>query len=148
MDEREFAVSLRLRDGYRFDVDFLREDVPALTLDEPAPLGGDAGPNAVRVLGAAVGNCLAASLLFCLRRSRIEVEELGVDVAGTVIRNERGRFRIGELRVTLHPDLAASDLERAQRCLEIYEDFCIVTQSVRDGLDIQVRVEPRVGAGA
>ena len=38
------------------------------------------------------------------------------------------------------PELAATVLGR---CLEIFEDFCIVTQSVRAGLDVQVEVVPQ-----
>lgn len=140
MADREFAVTLDLKDGYRFDVDFQQEGVPGLVMDEPDPLGAGAGPNAVRVLGAAIGNCLGASLLFCLRRSHIEVGSLRVDVTGTVVRNEAGRYRVGEVRVKLHPDVAAADVEGMGRCLDLFEDFCIVTQSVRDGVAVQVEV--------
>jgi uncharacterized OsmC-like protein len=139
--EKEFNLTLRLEDGYRFEVDFDDVDAAPLVVDEPAPLGEGTGPNAARLLGAAIGNCLAASLLFCLRRARVEVGELRVDVSGTLARNERGRFRIAGVRVRLHPDVAAADQPRIERCLDIYEDFCIVTQSVRDGFDIDVAVE-------
>ena len=30
-----------------------------------------------------------------------------------------------------------------QKCLGMFEDFCVVTQSVRDGLDVEVKVEPQ-----
>jgi len=33
------------------------------------------------------------------------------------------------------------DRERMNRCLEIFEDFCLVTQSVRKGIDVQVDVQ-------
>jgi len=141
-EDRRFDVALRLDDGYRFSADLGNPDWPALVLDEPEPLGGEEGPNAARVLGAAIGNCLAASLLYCLRRARVEVRDLRVEVTGEIVRNERGRLRMGDVRVKLHPDVAEEDVPRMARCLEVFEDFCIVTQSVRAGLDVQVQVEP------
>lgn len=69
----EVTVTLDLKDGYRFLVDFGLPGVTPLVMDEPEPLGEDAGPNAARVLAAAVANCLSASLLFCLRRARVRV---------------------------------------------------------------------------
>jgi hypothetical protein len=29
-----------------------------------------------------------------------------------------------------------------QRCLELFEEFCVVTQSVRAGIEVDVVVEP------
>jgi len=116
-------------------------------LDEPPPLGEGAGPNAARLVAAAVGNCLAASLLYCLQRARAEVDELTVSVSGTLCRNEEGRLRIGSLTVELRPALA--DGEAAlQRCLPLFERFCVVTESVRQGIPVSVRVGGReVGGG-
>lgn len=145
MDDKRFSVTLSLVDGYRFAADFGLAGVPPLQLDEPAPLGAGHGPNAARVLAAAIGNCLAASLLYCLRRSRIEVQGVDARVEGEMVRNARGRLRIGPLQVTLEPRVPADQRERMGRCLELFEDFCMVTQSVRDGLDVAVNV---VGAEA
>lgn len=33
------------------------------------------------------------------------------------------------------------DRERMKRCLDIFEDFCIVTQSVRKGVDVKVELQ-------
>jgi len=38
-------------------------------MDEPEPMGGNSGPNACKVLAATIGNCLTASLLFCLQKA-------------------------------------------------------------------------------
>jgi len=137
-----FALTLTLQDGYAFTVDFGHEGMPDLEVDEPPPLGAGRGPNAARLLAAAVGNCLGASLLYCLRRSKIEVHGLRTEVEGTFVRNERGRMRIGEIRVTLAPDVTPEQRERMGRCLELFEDFCIVTESVRHGIKVEVAVEP------
>jgi organic hydroperoxide reductase OsmC/OhrA len=63
-------------------------------------------------------------------------------VAGTLVRDDHGRLRVGGLAVRLHPHVAAEDTDRLTRCLSLFEDFCIVTQSVRRGVDVQVSVEP------
>lgn len=141
MADERFALTLTLREGFQFAAAFDDPNVPELVLDEPPPLGEGRGPNAARILAAAVGNCLGASLLFCLRRARIEVRELRVGVEGALVRNERGRLRIGEIRVQLQPEVPAEQRARMGRCLDIFEDFCIVTESVRRGIDVRVAVE-------
>jgi organic hydroperoxide reductase OsmC/OhrA len=146
MDSHTFGVSLTLLDGYRFRADFGMEGVPPIELDEPPPLGAAAGPNPARLLAAAVGNCLAASLLYCLKRAHIDVQQLEATVDGTMMRNEHGRLRIGSLDVRLTPVVPSGQQERTARCLELFEDFCVVTQSVRSGLDVNVDVRPTAPA--
>ena len=140
------TVRIRLETGYRFQVD-LGEEFPALLMDEPAPLGEGSGPNAAAVLAASVGNCLSASLLFCLRKARLEVRGLTTEVEITRERKERGRMRIGGMRVVLHPDVAPGGEGRVARCLELFEDFCVVTESVRSGVDVDVDVDLGPGPG-
>lgn len=140
-DERTHHVSLSLESGYQFDATFAGlEGAPPMRLDESPPLGEGRGPNAAALLGAAVGNCLAASLLFCLKRSRTDVAglEAGVDV--TVTRNADGRFRVTGISVTLDPAVGAQDAASLSRCEGLFEDFCIVTESVRAGIPVQVQV--------
>ena len=142
MSEKEFAVDLVLEEGYRFRVDFGEERIPDLLVDETPPLGAGEGPNPVRLLAAAVGDCMSASLKFCLARSRIELRGLHTRVEGTLVRNDAGRLRVGELRVRLEPVVDPEHRERMGRCLEIFEDFCIVGQSVRQGVQLAVEVTP------
>ena len=140
--EDGFSIGLRLRENYVQVVDFDLTAVTPLVVDETAPLGWEEGPDPKRLLGAAVGGCLGASLLFCLRKAHIEVHNLRTTVEGTVVRNEHGRLRIAGLRVLLHPDVHAADRDRMARCQSLFEDFCVVTESVRHGIPVDVRVEP------
>jgi len=138
-EEAEFSLELELLHDYSFRVRF-DWDTPALVLDEPEPLGGETGPNASRLLAAAVGNCLSASLLFCLHKAHVPPEAVTTRVRGTLARNERGRLRIGALSVAL--DLAGleADARALQRCLGLFEDYCVVTASVREGIPVDVQV--------
>lgn len=142
MTHDTFEATLERTEGFQFTVEFDHAEAAALTMDEPPPLGAGAGPNAARVLSAAIGHCLSASALFCLAKARIDVKEMRTVVRGHLVRDERGRLRIGGISVHLHPHVAPADRERLGRCLELFEDFCVVTQSVRRGIDVQVAVEP------
>jgi uncharacterized OsmC-like protein len=137
----EFEITLEQLDNYEFRVRFDKEHHPELMLDEPAPLGGDRAPNAARLLAAAIGNCLSASLLFCAGKSRVPLGPVRTRVRATVARNERGRLRIAGVQVEIDPQFAAGGADKAARCLEVFEDYCLVTQSVRKGIPIEVTVK-------
>ncbi len=141
-EDHRLSVSLKLQEAYRFSGDFGVPGAPLVTLDEEAPLGSGAGPNPARVLALAIANCLSSSLLFCLRKARIEVAGMTTSVEGEMARNERGRLRVSRIDVTLLPQVAADDEPRMRRCLEIFEDFCPVTAAVRQGLEVNVTVTP------
>jgi uncharacterized OsmC-like protein len=142
----EVEVALTLQDGYRFEADFLQPGVPVLLLDEPEPLGEGRGPNATRLLAAAVGNCLSASALFCLRKARVPVTGMRTGVRATLARNEAGRIRVAGIRVSIEADVPDEDKARSARCIDLFEDFCLVTESVRAGVPVDVEVE--IGAAA
>jgi len=94
------------------------------------------------MLSGAVGHCLSASLLFCLQKSRIPVKHVSTKVHATLARNEAGRWRVKDIKVDIKADpVNEEDRERMKRCLDIFEDFCIVTQSVRNGIDVQAAVQ-------
>lgn len=143
--ETTFDIELRLEEGYRFTVDF-GDGIPTLLVDEPPPLGEGAGPNPSRLLAAAVANCLAASALFCLRKARVEVTGMKAHARARLARDLGGRLRVETVAVTLEPEVA--DAGRLDRCLDLFEDFCIVTQSVRNGFDVEVEVNPASSASS
>lgn len=143
-DSKKVTVSLERLEDFQFRVTF-DEDMAELLMDEPEPLGEGEGPNASAVLSAAIGNCLSASLLFCLQKSRVETRDLRTDVTTTVDRNERGRLRVQGTEVEILADVPEDDRGKLERCLGMFEDFCIVTQAVRHGFDVQVTVVDEKG---
>lgn len=139
-EEKTFTVTLERVEGYKIDANFDLEGVKPLRMDEPPPLGEGSAPNASRVLAAAMGDCLSASLLFCLQRSRVEVHGLKTVVNGKLTRNEKGRWRITEISVDIKPEFAPENAAQLQRCQELFEDFCIVSKSVEQGISLKVNV--------
>ena len=134
------STKLKLRKGFEFKVAFDVADVPELVVDEIRPIGESAGPNPTRLLSAAVGHCLSSSLLFCLRKARINVKDLETEVKANVVRNEEGYLRVRSLDVHIRLDVNEDDKSRVDRCLGIFENYCTVTQSVRKGLDVKLTI--------
>lgn len=134
-------VTVTRTEGFTFDVAF--DAAPAasrLVMDEPAPLGRSTGPNAADLLCGAVANCLAASLLMCLQKSRADITALSASATARIERNERGRLRIVGIDVEITPALAPDDASKLDRCLGLFEDFCLVTASIRQGIPVNVHV--------
>jgi uncharacterized OsmC-like protein len=136
----QFDLRVEQISGFEFRVKFDKEQFAPLMMDEPAPLGHDGAPNAARVLAAAIGNCLSASLVFCLKKANVTAQNVAADVHVEIVRNEQKRLRVGKVDVTIHSGLPA-DHPAIQGCLSTFEDFCIVTQSVRHGIEVNVTVK-------
>jgi organic hydroperoxide reductase OsmC/OhrA len=139
--EKQFDITLRRLENFQFDAEFDGDKMANLLFDEPSPLGEDEGPNAARVLGAAVGNCLSASLLFCLKKARVTVDDMRTEVHGVVGRNENNRLRVTRLDVKIDATIPPEDQSRVDRCLKVFEDFCVVSGAVRQGVEINVEVD-------
>ena len=143
-DTQQFTFTLEQRDDFAFLIRF-DKNIPPLLADEPPPLGKDAGPNPSRLLAASVANCLSASLLFALRKFKNNPGQIVSTVTAHMERNEEKRLRVGSVEVMIQVASPADSLEHLDRVLDQFEDFCVVTQSVRSGFPVSVTV--RDGAG-
>ena len=139
MNEKIHA-HLSHKGGYRFDITFDELRGVELHMDEPKPVGTSEGPSAAMMLSSAVGHCLASSLMFCMEKSRGNVKDIGADVETSLTRNDKGRWRVAGIKVNMKVDVNDIDKEKLERCKGIFEDFCIVTASVREGVKIDVEV--------
>jgi uncharacterized OsmC-like protein len=137
----EFTISMEQTEDFEFRVRFDKPHHAELAMDEPAPLGKDSAPNAARILAAAIGNCLSASLLFCARKAKAPLGPIQTRVTTRIARNEKGRLRIAGVEVEIDPRVPSEEKEKALRCLSIFEDYCLVTQSVRQGIPVKVSVK-------
>lgn len=141
----ELQVELQQEEGFRFEVRFGDEAWSPLHTDEPPPLGQGTGPNPSRLLAAAVANCLAASLLFAMRKFKNDPAPLHATATLKLARNADNRLRVGRVAVELQLGVPAAQLQQLDRILGQFEDFCVVTQSVRQAFPVDVRVLDSLG---
>lgn len=145
MTETQFTIELLQQANYRFETTFDNPAVPKLLTDEPEPLGSDSGPAPSRLLALAVANCLSASLLFAMRKFRYEPGPLRSVATTTLGRNAQQRWRITNIEVDIYLARPAAEFASLDRVLAQFEDFCVVTQSVREGIPVAVRVVDSCG---
>ena len=130
--------------GFEFRVRF-GPAMQELVMDEAPPLGNDAGPGASSVLGAAIANCLTASLLLCLNKSHVALKGMRTRVEVTTGRNDKGRMRVHGANARIQLDLGGEDPARLARCVSLFEDYCTVSASIRQGIPIDVTVIDEAG---
>jgi len=136
-----FTIDVERLDDYKFKVKFDKESMGEIITDETEEVGGKGeGPNPSRLLAASTLNCLMASLTFCLKKKKVELSDLKGEVTGKIERVDK-RLRVTELDVDIYPDVDDEDKEKLKKCVDIFENYCVVTQSIRNGIDVNVDVE-------
>ncbi|MFC7301783.1 OsmC family protein [Cognatiluteimonas weifangensis] len=138
-------LSLEQDGDFAFRIRFDDTALEPLLSDEPAPLGHDRGPNPSRLLLASIANCLSASLLFALRKHRNAPDPLRATITAATVRNADGRWRIPRAAVQIVLPGGGEDYRNLERVLAQFEQFCVVTQSVREGIDVAVTVSDGQG---
>ena len=107
------------------------------------------GPNPSRLLALGVLGCLSASFIFCLKKRNFKLDDFAAEAEVVITRNEKGFWRIKKIDVNILPKITDPDaLKRAKQCLKplkdgvsYFEQYCIVTQSVRSGIEVNVNLD-------
>lgn len=141
MSEKTITTKLQLIDGYKFNVKSDVNYIPDFVVDETKPDGEGSGPNPLRLLAAAVGHCMSSSLIYCLKKARIPVNNLETTVKTNLFKNKTGKTRISNIDIQINLKVNKKDEPRIHRCLTLFEDYCTVTQSIRKGIEVNVTVK-------
>lgn len=140
--ERHFGVAIQFIDKFQFKSQAYEGDVlhgaPVLS-DEPDPVGSNAGPSTPAMLAMAVGHCLSASLVETLRHAGIRILSLTTHAVSVVAPNADGLPRIKQIDVTIVP-VFESESGNIRRCIDVFEKYCTVCQSIRPAIDVHVQV--------
>ena len=139
-ETQTLRLTLEQESHYAFRIRFDETDIPDLLTDEPEPLGKGEGPNPTRLLLSAVANCLSASLLFALRKFKNSPGKLVTQATAELVRNEQGRLRVGHIHADIRLAEAGAAHASLERILAQFENFCMVTESVREGIDVSVSI--------
>ena len=148
-EETKIKVGLNMEEEMIFKCDLGAINMADLYVDEKHKRSAEKiGPNPSRLLGLAVLSCLSASFEFCLQKRNLSIEDLNATAEITIIRNEKGFWRIKKIDCNIKPSIQDPKArKRAEQCLKtikdnvFYEQYCIVTESVRKGIEVNVNVD-------
>lgn len=133
------SITVTRQEGYRFLVEF-GPQYATMIADEPMPIGDDTGPSPQHLLAASIANCLCASLTFACRKYHEDPGEFSASVTCEIGRNEKNRLRVMGIEVSITLNGPPEALPHLERALASFEDFCTVTESVRQGILVNVGV--------
>jgi putative redox protein len=107
-----------------------------VAIDRPAAKGGDdQGPMGGELFLTAIGGCFMSNLLAAIKGREAQVSGVQTEVIGTLAESP-ARFAAVELNVTAQ----YSDREQFEKLVEIADRGCIMMNTLRGKLDIQVRI--------
>lgn len=144
MTDKQIQVSLEQEENYRF-VAHYDDQTPDLLTDEPPPLGVSAGPSPVQLLVTAVASYLTDSLVFALNKFRQPATGLNTQASAEIGRNADNRLRVSRIQARLQLGQSADAYQHLDRILDQFEQFCTVTQSVAQGLPVELTVVDSLG---
>lgn len=107
------------------------------------------GPDAASLLGLSILSCLSASFIFCLNKRNLNPDDLEGYAEVSFTKDEKNYEHVKQIKVKIKPKTNDPDtLKRMKQCVremrdgEMYfEKTCIITPSVRNGIDIDVDIE-------
>ncbi|MHA1143898.1 MAG: OsmC family protein [Candidatus Helarchaeota archaeon] len=142
--EMKHDARIEMEENMIFKCNFDLKKFKSLLIDEQNNDPNDmVGPDPARLLMAAVAGCLSASFVYCMNKKNLELDEFTANTEIIKIKNENGLWRVKEINVELIPK---SDNEKIQKrikqCSKIFEKTCVITPSVREGITINVNVNP------
>jgi putative redox protein len=107
-----------------------------VTIDRPASKGGSGmGPMGGELFLAAVAGCFMSNLLAAIRTRQSAVRNVHIEVKGTVA-DLPARFSAVDLAITAD----APDREELDRLIEIADRGCIMMNTLRDKLTLNIVV--------
>lgn len=101
---------------------------------------GKEGPSPTQLLLLSLGGCMGVDVVDILRKSRVPVEALEVEVEGDRVAESPRRFEAIRLTYRVRGP-SDDDEDKLQRAVQLSKDrYCSVLHTLRPDLDLDVRI--------
>ena len=76
-----------------------------------------------------------------LKKKNLTLDDLNAVAELTIARNEKGFWRVMKVDVDINIKISdPATRRRADQCKKMFEQYCVVTQAVREGIDVEVNL--------
>ena len=144
----EFRTTIKVRmdkihTGKILLIDTGMKNLPEIHLDdEHDDVNEMLGPDPSRLLTAAIVGCLSASYMFCMDKKNLKFDDYSAEAEYVGYKTEQGVWRVKEINVKLLPRSNDEKVaKRIKQCSKIFERLCTVTESVREGIKVNVDID-------
>ncbi len=143
--EKSFKINISIEwlKDLVFKLNFQNSSLPELYIDETHDMKSPEaiGPDPARLLLSAVMGCLNASFAFCLKKAHIPLKKMNALGELTLKYNADGFLRISRMDIELIPEIEIKKgIPRMEKCMKIFHNYCTITESVRKGIPVDVKI--------
>jgi uncharacterized OsmC-like protein len=141
--ELNSEVGLKQKEEMIFKCDLGNLNMQDLYIDEKHKKNKDkVGPSPVKLFALSVLACLAASFIFCIQKKNLSLSDLEAKAETKIARNDKGFWRIKKIDICLIPKTNNLTIrKRINQCTKFFKNYCIISESVRKGIDIDIKIE-------
>lgn len=142
-NEYKSQVGIKLEEEMIYRCDLGQIQMSDLFIDEQHKRTIDKiGPNPSKLLALSVLSCLASSFTFCLQKKNFSLSDIEGTAVITSKRNKKGFWRLKNIDVKLNPKIDNPEmLKRADQCKDSFEEYCVISESIREGIKINLKLE-------
>ncbi|MFW9865332.1 MAG: OsmC family protein [Candidatus Thorarchaeota archaeon] len=142
-NELKTKVSLKQEEEMIFKCDLGQIKMDSLYIDEKHDKNSERiGPSPVKLLALSVLGCLAASFSFCLKKKEFLLSDLRGHAEVRIARNDKHLWRVKKIDVKIIPKIDTPELrKRADQCAKFFEQYCIISESLRNGIEVNFELE-------
>ncbi len=142
-EQLKTKVGLKQEEEMIFKCDLGQLKIQNLYIDEKHKQETERiGPSPAKLLALSVLGCLAASFTFCLQKKDFTLSNLEGKAEVTIARNDKGFWRVKKIDIIIIPKVGDPKMrKRVDQCRKFFEQYCIISESVRNGIDLNVNLE-------
>ncbi len=131
-------IELHWREGLQ--VESIIRNFEVVLMDDRKK-GADSAPTPVEMFLSAVGSCLVMSFVYCtyLGGIKINQKEFKVKMVGSVKR-KNNRLRLIDVCAEFFLKSSKDD-KKIRKCFEKFQPFCILSESIKEGISLSCDLE-------